>query len=178
MCGVFGVESELQNIGIKDSKKLAPKQRQAISEELQSLANKGKIRYFLTQKSATQIDTLGLSACLKQSLQEIIASFIGQESSPCAFLYDGNTTFGLKIAPPHSLQTLIKGDSKNLLIGAASILAKVAKDKEMLALHNTYPQYQLKNNKGYGTKAHLQAILDFGYTQEHRKSFHISQRLL
>lgn len=175
MCGVLGIERDLGDIGIKDSKKLSQKQRQNIATKLQAIANEGKIRYFITQKSATDIDALGLSVCLKQSLQEIIAFFSKQESSLSTFIYDGNTTFGLQIAPPHSLQTLIKGDSKNLLIGAASILAKVAKDNEMLLLDSLYPQYKLKNNKGYGTKTHLQAILEFGYTKEHRKSFAISQ---
>lgn len=179
MCGVLGIEQTLQNIGIKDSKKLTYNQRQALSLKLQALASEGKIQFFLTQKSATQIDTLGLSACLKQCLEEIIVFFDTQKPNTShTFIYDGNSAFGLTVPPPHSFETLIKGDNKNLLIGAASILAKVAKDNEMLALHNIYPQYHLKDNKGYGTKAHIQAILDFGYTQEHRKSFHITQRLI
>ena len=193
MCGVLGSEQDLQDLGIKDSKKLTQKQRQIIAKNLRALASNGIISYFLTQKSATQIDTLGLSACLKQSLEEIVAFFSTRQNAQpkhtqqsttqkplhaYTFLYDGNTSFGLKVPPPHNLKTLIKGDCKNLLIGAASILAKVAKDTEMLKLHSLYPQYHLKNNKGYGTKAHIQAILDFGYTQEHRKSFHITQRLL
>lgn len=84
------------------------------------------------------------------------------------FVFDGNCNFKI----PH-LKTLVKGDSKLHAISAASILAKSAKDAEMLTLDKEYPQYGFAHNKGYGTKAHLSAIKQYGFCKIHRKSYHI-----
>lgn len=180
VCGVLGEESALENLGIKDSKKLTQNARFAKAEILQELAQKGAIAYKLVDLSAQEIDTLSLSACMQKALREIInhfASFDFKTESKL-FVFDGNTTFGLprNLVDSHtgariSLQTLIKGDDKNLLISAASILAKSAKDSQMIALDKIYPQYGFAKHKGYGTKAHISAIETFGLTPLHRKSF-------
>ena len=174
MCGVLGTEETLENLGIKDSKKLSESKRKAIAQELQIIAKQHHIAYHIVEKTATQIDSQGLSACLKSALTEITTYFSSQTHT---FIFDGNTTFGLTLKAPQTLQTLIKGDSKHLLIGAASILAKVAKDTQMHQLHEQYPHYNLASNKGYGTKAHIQAISQYGYTPFHRRSFAITPTL-
>lgn len=168
VCGVRGEEANLQNLGIKDSKQLSEVKRFSLATTLYDLAQDGIIAYHMVEKTAQQIDELGLSACLKSALSEITQTFA---PSTYDFVFDGNTTFGLTLKAPHTLRTLIKGDSKLLLIGVASILAKVAKDTQMHHLHALYPHYSFDTNKGYGTKAHLQAILQYGYTPFHRRSF-------
>ena len=130
------------------------------------------IAYHIVEKSAQQIDCVGLSLCLKSALAEITEHFSARTQR---FVFDGNTTFGLTLKAPHTLRTIIKGDSKHLLIGAASILAKVAKDTQMHELHALYPHYGFDTNKGYGTKAHTQAILRYGYTPFHRRSFALAR---
>lgn len=172
VCGVLGEEVALENLGIKDSKKLSESTRQAIAKELQSLAQRDIIAYHIVEKSAQQIDCVGLSLCLKSALAEITEHFSARTQR---FVFDGNTTFGLTLKAPHTLRTIIKGDSKHLLIGAASILAKVAKDTQMHELHALYPHYGFDTNKGYGTKAHTQAILRYGYTPFHRRSFALAR---
>lgn len=143
---------------LQDSKKLSQKTRDNLAPQIQKYA-----KFHLVKKSAEEIDTKGLSLCIKESLQEILTNLQAPH-----YLFDGNCNFGI-----HSLQTLIKGDSKIPSISAASILAKNAKDKESVQLDNLYPQYGFKSHKGYGTKDHLKAILNFGYCKEHRKSYKI-----
>ena len=144
MCGVLGKEENLKHLNIKDSKMLSESSRQDLAYKLVGL---------------------------KSALKEITEHF---STNTCEFIFDGNTTFGLTLQHPKVLRTLVKGDSKSLLIGAASILAKVAKDTQMHELDKIYPHYGFKTNKGYGTKAHIQAIMKYGYTPFHRRSFAIT----
>lgn len=143
---------------LKDSKVLSQNTRDSLAEQIKQHAN-----FHLVQSSANKIDKKGLSACIKESLQEILETL----NAPF-FVFDGNCNFKI----PH-LKTLIKGDSKLHTISAASILAKSAKDAEMLTLDKEYPQYGFAHNKGYGTKAHLSAIKQYGFCKIHRKSYHI-----
>lgn len=159
VCGVI-LHNTPQDIlkRLKDSKKLHTKKRQSLALELQKTA-----QFHLVKKNANLIDAKGLSLCIKESLQEIL-----QVLNAPFYVFDGNCRFGI-----NSLKTLIKGDSKIKAISAASILAKYAKDCEMEALDSIYPHYNFKNNQGYGTKAHLNAIAKYGYCKEHRKSYQI-----
>ena len=143
---------------LQDSKTLSQKKRDSLAKEIKQYAH-----FHLVQKTALEIDTKGLSACLKESLQEILEAL----SAPF-YVFDGNCNFKI----PH-LKTLIKGDSKLHAISAASIVAKSAKDKEMQEAAKVYPHYALERNKGYGTKAHLNAIKEYGLCAIHRKSYHI-----
>lgn len=163
VCGVV-LESPNQSLleRIKDSKKLSQSVRDSLSVEIQSCA-----RFHIVQKTSKQIDTKGLSACIKESLLEILSSL----NAPL-YVFDGNCAFGI----PH-LKTLIKGDSKLHTISAASILAKSAKDSEMLALDKEFPQYDFAHNKGYGTKAHLESIQKYGFCAVHRQSYHLKSLL-
>ncbi len=81
---------------------------------------------------------------------------------------DGNTNFGVS-----EVKHLIKADTLVPEVSAASILAKVSRDKIMCELHETYPNYDFKSHKGYGTKSHIELIKKFGYSKIHRKSFRL-----
>jgi ribonuclease HII len=82
------------------------------------------------------------------------------------YLYDGNSTFGVS-----GLKTLVKADATIPEVSAASILAKVTRDREMIELAKHYPQYGFKGHKGYGSQKHIEAIKKFGQCDIHRKSF-------
>lgn len=155
----------LKNQGIKDSKTLTKDARATLSTLIQ---NTPKLFFTIIEKTAAQIDSKGLSLCLKESILSIIESL-----SPHAqdFYLDGNTTFHLRPTPPITLSCLIKGDSLMPQISAASILAKHAKDQEMTRLHSLYPDYDFINHAGYGTKAHLEKLASLGLTPHHRRSF-------
>ena len=83
---------------------------------------------------------------------------------------DGNTTFGIE-----NINSLIKADATVPEVSAASILAKVSRDRYMIDIASTYPQYNFDKHKGYGTKAHIDAIIEYGYCDIHRKSFKIKR---
>lgn len=143
---------------LKDSKTLSQKTRDSLAKEIKQYAH-----FHLVQKSAQVIDVHGLSACLRDSLLEIMTHL----SAPF-YCFDGPCNFGIQ-----TLKTLIKGDSKLHAISAASILAKSAKDSEMQTLHTQFPQYDFAHNKGYCTKAHLNAIAQNGLCTIHRKTYHL-----
>lgn len=160
MCGVVLGEDFPQDLKkeLRDSKKLSQNKRDILAPLIKKCAN-----YHLVEKSAILIDERGLSWCIKSALEEILEKV-------CAdiYLFDGNSTFGVK-----NLQTLIKGDDKVSAISAASILAKNAKDMQMQELDKLYPKYHFSKNKGYGSKAHISAILEYGMCEEHRKTYKI-----
>lgn len=143
---------------LTDSKKLSPKKREELFELLQVDA-----RFHIVKFSSKDVDLFGLSACLKKALENIKEKFKG-----CEFLYDGNTNFGVK-----GIDTLVKADAKVPEVSAASILAKVTRDKKMLEADKLYPLYGFASHKGYGTSFHIGKIKEYGYTPLHRKSFHI-----
>ncbi|WP_366517288.1 ribonuclease HII [uncultured Helicobacter sp.] len=143
---------------LKDSKVLSQITRDSLAEQIKQYT------YFhLVQTSADMIDAKGLSVCIRDSLLEILSHL----NAPF-YVFDGSCNFKID-----TLKTLVKGDSKLYAISAASILAKSAKDAEMLQWHEKYPQYDFAHNKGYGTKAHLNAIKKYGFCAIHRKSYHI-----
>ena len=142
--------------GLMDSKKVSEKKRELLYPQI--IANS---TYHIVSFPAHAVDELGISECMTIALQEI------QENVKCDnYLFDGNTTFGVE-----NLETMIKADAKVEEVSAASILAKVTHDREMIEFSKTYPEYSFEKHKGYGTKAHVDAILEYGYTPEHRRSF-------
>ena len=86
------------------------------------------------------------------------------------FLMDGNTTFGIE-----NLKCLIKADATIKEVSAASILAKVSRDRYMVKISEKYPEYTFEKHKGYGTKAHIDAIIKHGYCELHRRSYKIKR---
>ncbi|MDX4060137.1 ribonuclease HII [Aliarcobacter skirrowii] len=155
VAGVILLE-DIQNLA--DSKVLNEKKREKLFDEI-----KQKSKYHIVFKSAKQIDDLGISFCIKESILEIMKTLQNDASS---FLMDGNTNFGIE-----NLQKEIKADAKYKEVSAASILAKVSRDRFMDSISENYPEYNFKKHKGYGTKAHVDAIKEFGRSDIHRFSF-------
>lgn len=142
--------------GLNDSKKLTEKKRESLFETIIENST-----YHIVRFAPLQIDELGLSACLKSGLREIMNA-IGEAD----YLYDGNCSFGIP-----ELKTLIKADITIPEVSAASILAKVTRDREMVQLAALYPEYGFEGHKGYGTASHIEAIQKYGYCELHRQSF-------
>ena len=143
---------------LDDSKKLTAKKRDKLFEEV-----KNNTKYHIVFKTAKQIDELGLSRCLKDSIEEIM-KVLNEECED--FLMDGNTSFGIS-----NLKCKIKADATIKEVSAASILAKVSRDNFMCKLAEDYPNYDFEKHKGYGTKSHIAKIKKFGRSDEHRFSF-------
>ena len=157
---VAGVILEKEILGLNDSKVLSEKKREKLFDEI-----KEKSKYHIVFKSAKEIDDFGISFCLKSSILEIMEKL--QEFSD-NFLMDGNTNFGIQ-----NLQKEIKADAKYASVSAASILAKVSRDRYMDEISSKYPNYDFHKHKGYGTKAHVEAIKLYGRSEEHRVSFRL-----
>ncbi|UYF43959.1 ribonuclease HII [Aliarcobacter cryaerophilus] len=155
---VAGVILEKEILGLNDSKVLSEKKREKLFDEI-----KEKSKYHIVFKSAKEIDDFGISFCLKSSILEIMEKL--QEFSD-NFLMDGNTNFGIQ-----NLQKEIKADAKYKEVSAASILAKVSRDRFMDEISPLYANYNFHKHKGYGTKAHIEAIRKFGRSDIHRFSF-------
>jgi len=151
----------LKEIGVKDSKKLTAKRREALVSHIQSLVTS----YCIVEIDHQTIDRINI---FQASLQAMTEAIMGLSISPYLCLIDGK--FTLPILPFLQL-SLIKGDAQSPLIASASILAKVWRDQKMLVYDQLYPHYDLKNNKGYPTKKHKDAIAVYGLTPLHRKSF-------
>jgi len=145
--------------GLNDSKKLTAKRRETLYEQI---TNSNAI-YYIVKFSASQIDDMGISHCLREGLKEILQNLKADK-----YLFDGNTAFGVK-----NLQTMIKADGKVAEVSAASILAKVTHDRDILEHAKEYPEYQFEKHKGYGTKLHIEMIKKYGYSPIHRKSYKI-----
>ncbi len=146
-----------------DSKKLTFKQRQDLVDKI-----KNNVIHCSIITTAEEIDKIGLSAAIKKSLESIIEYFGENEK----YLYDGNKTFGVNHL---TLETLVKADALVKGVGAASIIAKHLKDSLMLQHHKEFPIYGFESNAGYITKAHVQAIKEYGYCKYHRKSYKIKE---
>ena len=144
--------------GLNDSKVLSEKKREKLFDEIII-----KAKYHIVFTDAKTIDEKGLSFCLKNSIIEIMENLKNDCDS---FLMDGNTTFGIS-----DLTCKIKADASVPQVSAASILAKVSRDKYMLNISKDFPNYDFAKHKGYGTKAHIDKIKKFGKSDEHRISF-------
>ena len=147
--------------GLADSKKLSEKKRLLLAEEIKEKA----LAWSLGRAEAAEIDQLNI---LQATMLAMCRAVQGLHIQPDFVLIDGNRiTAALNIAA----QAVVKGDSLVAEISAASILAKVARDQEMLLLHQKYPQYGFDRHKGYPTKLHLETIEKYGILAEHRQSF-------
>lgn len=155
---VAGVILKNEIKGLNDSKVLSEKKREKLFLEV-----KENSFYHIVFTSAKTIDEKGLSLCLKNSIKEIMQNL---EKHCDKFLMDGNTSFGIKI-----LEHKIKADATVPEVSAASILAKVSRDRYMCEIASDYSNYDFQKHKGYGTKAHVEKIKEYGRSQEHRFSF-------
>lgn len=146
--------------GLDDSKKLSEKKREALFEEITEKAES----YCIATASAAEIDELNILNATFLAMNRAVS---GLSAKPDFALVDGNRLPQL----PCEAQAVIKGDSLSASIAAASILAKVARDRYMLELDRKYPQYLFAKHKGYGTKLHYEMVGKYGLCPEHRQSF-------
>jgi len=142
--------------GLNDSKKLSEKKRESLYELIVPNAE-----FHIVKFSAQEIDENGISLCLASGLREIMSTLDADE-----YLFDGNTTFGVE-----GLETMVKADGKVAEVSAASILAKVTHDRDILKEAKKYPEYQFEKHKGYGTALHVEMIKKHGYCPIHRRSY-------
>ena len=146
--------------GLNDSKKLTEKKR----EELFDVITERALSCGIASASVEEIEELNILNATFLAMNRAIAKL---DPVPELALIDGNRSTG--IAMPS--RCIVKGDSRCADIAAASILAKVSRDRYMLTLAEKYPQYHFEQHKGYGTKLHYEALREYGPSPEHRPSF-------
>lgn len=146
--------------GLDDSKKLTEKRRELLFDEIKQKA----LSWCVARASVEEIDKINI---LQASLLAMTRAVQGLHIQPEFVLVDGNKL------PKWSYQAeaVVKGDSRVAAISAASILAKVVRDREMIELDKQFPGYGLADHKGYPTKMHMDAVVRLGITPIHRKSF-------
>lgn len=163
------LEPGYQNSRITDSKKLSEKVRNSLYEEIRDAS----LAYSVVSVGSRRIDRinilaatkLAMSLCAMKVSEKLSARFGVSGSLHC--LVDGN----MQIPGLSSYESIVKGDSKILLIAAASILAKVERDRLMQRLEEKYPGYGIEKHKGYPTKFHKERVKDLGPTPAHRLTF-------
>jgi ribonuclease HII len=153
--------------GIKDSKKLSEKKR----ESLNALIRERALSYAIGRAEADEIDEINILQASLLAMQRAIAKL---SLKPQKVLVDGNRCPAIN----YPVEAIIKGDQKITVIGAASIIAKVERDREMIEYENIYPGYGFAQHKGYPTKDHLKALQKLGPTPMHRRTFGPVARLL
>ncbi|MEA5510189.1 ribonuclease HII [Crocosphaera sp. UHCC 0190] len=153
--------SQLQAMGVKDSKQLSAKRREILARDIKNLA----ISYYIAYASVREIDRLNI---LNASLLAMKRAVIKLLVVPQLCLVDGKQKIPDLIIPQ---EAIIGGDCKSPMIAAASILAKVWRDELMVRLSPKYPDYDLAKNKGYGTEKHRLALQRCGPSPQHRLSF-------
>ena len=146
--------------GLNDSKKLTPKKR----DKLFDLICENAIAYCIASASVEEIDELNI---LEADLLAMRRAIDGLSVKADFALIDGNIARGFQIPA----RAVIGGDAKSPSIAAASILAKVARDRDCITLDEQYPQYGIAKHKGYGTKQHMDALRTYGPSPIHRKQF-------
>lgn len=155
-CYVFNPENIIE--GVNDSKKLSAEKREAI---FQKLIEKGIYSVkFIDEK---EIDEINILNATKKAMTEAVNNL---RLKPDVLLIDA-----LKIESDISQYDIVKGDMKSYAIAAASIIAKVSRDRYMLDMAEKYPHYGFDKNKGYGTAEHIKALKEFGSCEIHRKTF-------
>lgn len=148
-------------VGLNDSKKLSEKKREQLFVEIQQKA----LAWSIAEASHDEIDELNILNATLLAMQRAVD---GLKITPNKVLIDGN-----KIPKTMTIEceAVVGGDALHAEISAASILAKVTRDRQLLALDKQYPNYGFAQHKGYPTKVHLQAIEQYGVLVEHRRSY-------
>lgn len=146
--------------GLNDSKKLTEKRREALFEVIKERA----VAYAVAEASPAEIDEINiLNASMLAMRRAVEALSVKADYA----LIDGNCSRGFEIAT----ETVVKGDAKSASIAAASILAKVTRDRQCAELDELYPEYGIAKHKGYPTKEHMDAVREHGPSPIHRRSF-------
>jgi ribonuclease HII len=153
--------------GLRDSKKLSVRKREALSKEIKLHA----LCWRIEKATLEEIEHLNI---LHATLLAMKRAVEGLGVKPDKVLVDGNHAPSLEIPT----EAIVKGDDKVPSIGAASILAKVARDQAMVEYHDLYPEYGFNIHKGYFTKEHMEALCQYGPCPIHRKTFAPIRKLL
>ncbi len=153
--------------GLADSKKLTAKRRERLFDEIRAKA----LCFSIAESSVQEIDALNILQATMLAMQRAVE---GLRLKPNKVLVDGNRLPRLDILA----EAIVQGDAKVSAISAASILAKVHRDRMCAEMHQAYPAYGFDQHKGYGTQAHLAALTTHGATPLHRRSFAPVAKLL
>ena len=152
--------------GLTDSKKLTEKKREQLFPQIQEAA----LAYAVSSVSAQEIDATDILSARMKAMQLAIDA-LNEKLTVEFALIDGNRDHGKTAAITTKHRCIIKGDSLSASIAAASVLAKVSRDRDMLEQANCYPEYGFEKHKGYGTKAHYEALRQYGPCPIHRRTF-------
>lgn len=158
----FKIQTKKLLNGIKDSKKLSVKKRE---EWFKILTGDPRVKWAVAKISPGVIDKINIARAANLGAKLVFKKL--SHGKNCHALLDGSLYLPKAIAQ----KTIIKGDEKIPIISAASIIAKVTRDRIMARLHKKYPQYGFETHKGYGTKSHYEKIKKFGSSSIHRRSF-------
>lgn len=155
---ILPIDCEIE--GLNDSKKLSEKKRDLLYDIIKEKA----VAYSIALVDEKTIDEINILQATFKAMREAISSL---DPKPDIALIDGNARpcSGIDELP------IVKGDAKSMSIAAASILAKVTRDRLMLEIDEKYPEYQFKKHKGYGTKLHYEALEKYGPSPVHRMTF-------
>ncbi|KIC09393.1 ribonuclease HII [Leisingera sp. ANG-M1] len=146
--------------GLNDSKKLSPKKREAVETEILAAA-----QVSIAHATVEEIDSLNILRASHLAMERAVAAL---DPAPDYLLIDGNL---IPKGLSHPCEAVVKGDAKSLSIAAASIVAKLARDRIMVDLAQQFPGYGWEKNAGYPSKQHREALVDLGVTPHHRRSF-------
>ncbi len=160
VCAAVILKEDYENDKINDSKKLTEKKREALYDVIMGEA----LSVGIGISSEDVIDEINILQATKKAMTEAIKNL---DIKPEHVLIDAVKLEDLDI--PQT--SIMKGDAKSISIAAASIIAKVTRDRMMVELGEKHPEYDFKNNKGYPTKKHCDAIKEYGIIKEHRKTF-------
>jgi ribonuclease HII len=152
--------------GVGDSKQVMPKNREAIFRRAKELKRRGKLDFAVIMGRAKEIDEKGVAVVIRSCIEKALKK-LKVRPEECFVKLDG----ALRAPSNFKQETIIKGDSKELVIGLASICAKETRDAYMREIAKQFPAYQFDIHKGYGTAKHRKAIIKYGLSIEHRQTY-------
>ncbi|NJK33704.1 MAG: ribonuclease HII [Oscillatoriales cyanobacterium SM2_2_1] len=161
----------LTQLGVTDSKRLSPKRRESLVPQIQTLS----LEVYVGVATVAEIEQWNILEASLRAMERAIAQCA---SLPEHCYIDGNQPLRFRELPPLPQTTIIAGDRLHPAIAAASIVAKVWRDRHISVLATQFPQYDLANNKGYGTAKHRAAIAQYGLTPHHRRTWNLCSPLL
>ncbi|MDD6272180.1 MAG: ribonuclease HII [bacterium] len=159
VCACVILPKDYYNEDIKDSKKLSEKKREMLYDVIMENA----ISVGIGESNEEVIDEINILQATKRAMKQAIDN--------CSIKPEHVLIDAVKLDLDIPSTSIIKGDAKSQTIAAASIIAKVTRDRQMIELARIHPEYDLDKNKGYGTKKHIDAIKKYGLLKEHRKTF-------